>query len=223
MSLAEKRDACRELGLPTTGSKKDLDQRIKDHMERNHTPPTEFTTQAIPLSDFKCNSLSENDIEYPARKAMEKAADEATVDHSTEPVRWGNSQGLTVLEKLEMLVARVQSLEDVQKQNLSLIAENQSSITALESDVAALKGTTESFFAVRCRFFAVFIRDKVGKISRADQNLINEGNFAAHGGDPLTDAMMFQKGIRKDERIFMLLYGMTWQRVMKYGMYLLQL
>ena len=216
MSLAGMRGACRELGLPTTGSKKDLDKRIKDHMENNHTPPTEFTTRAILVSDFKCNSLSGNDIEYPARKAIEKAADEAIVDHSQEPVRWGNSQGLTVLEKQDIMMARIQSLEDIQKQHVS-------SIAALEADVTALKGTTESYFAVRSRFFAVFIRDKVGKTSRADQKLINKGNFAAHGGDPLTDAMMFKKRIRNDDRTFALLYGLTWARVMEYGMYLLQL
>lgn len=113
------------------------------------------------VSDFICNSLSENDIEYPARKAIKKAADEATVDHSQEPVWWGNSQGLTVLENQDFMMARIQTLEDVQKEHGSLIA-------ALESDVTALKGTTESYFAVCSRFFAEFIRENVGETSRAD-------------------------------------------------------
>lgn len=43
MLLAEKHRACQELGLSIMGSKKVFDKRIKNHMERNHTPPTEFT------------------------------------------------------------------------------------------------------------------------------------------------------------------------------------
>lgn len=198
MSLAEMRGACRELGLPTTGSKKDLDKRIKDHMERNHTPPTEFTTRAILMTDFKCNSLSENDIKSPARKAIGKAADEATVDHSQEPVRWGNSQGLTVLETRDIMMDQIKSLQDAKEELFNRVA-------SLESVVPLSAVTSESYFAVRSRFFAVFIRDKVGKTSRADQKLINEGNFAAHGGDPLTDAIMFKRRIRKDDRNFILL------------------
>lgn len=79
-----------ELGLPTTGSKKDLDKRIKDYIERNYTPWTEVTTQAILMLDFKCNSFLENDIEIPANKAIEKATNEATADHNQDPVWWGN-------------------------------------------------------------------------------------------------------------------------------------
>lgn len=192
-------------------------------MERNHTPPTEVITRAILMSDFKCNSLSENDIEIPARKAIEKAADEATVDHSQEPVRWGNSQGLTVLENQDIMMAQIKSnassIESL-KANVTALEAN---VTALEADVAALKATTKSYFAVHSRFFAVFIRDKLGKTSRADQKLINEGNFAAHGGDPLTHAMMYKKRIRANDKTFGLLYGMSWARVMEYGMYLLLL
>lgn len=115
-------------------------------------------------------------FEYPARKAIEKAADEATVDDSQEPAQWGNSKGLTVLENQDI---KIKSLQDAKENHTN--------------QIASLKGITESYLAVRSRFFAVFIRDKVGKTSRADQKSISEGDFAAHGGDPLTDAIMFKK------------------------------
>lgn len=191
----KKRRACRELGLPTTGSKKDLDKRIKDRMQRNHTSPTEFTLRATLTSDFKCDSLSENEIGKKARKAIENVADEATIDYSQEPVRWGNRQELTVLEDQN------KSLQDVNKQHLARIA-------TLEVDLMALKATTEAYFAVRSRFFRVFLQDRFGKTTSAEQKLINEGNFAAHGGDPLTDARMFKQKIRTDDTTFELLYGM---------------
>lgn len=82
-------------------------------------------------------------------------------------------------------------------------------MNALYADIAALKAITESYFTVRSRFFAVFIRDKVDKTFRTDQKLINEGNFAAQRSDSLTDAMMFKKKIRADDKTFELLYGMT--------------
>lgn len=121
------------------------------------------------------------------------------------------------------MIAQIKSLKDIQEQLLSLVVSLNTYLNVLHADIAALKATTESYFAVRSRFFAVFIRDKVGKTSRADQKLINEGNFAAQGGDPLTNAIMFKKKIRADNKTFGLLYSMTWARVMEYGIYLLLL
>ncbi len=69
----------------------------------------------------------------------------------------------------------------------------------------ALKATTESYFTVRSRGFSVF-SIRVGRTTtRAEQKLISEGDFAAHGGDPLTDAMMFKKRICTDDKTFGLL------------------
>lgn len=63
-------------------------------MERNLTPPTKATIRAIRMSGFDCEDcLLESDVENAARKVIEKAADDATVDRS----RWSNPQGLTVL------------------------------------------------------------------------------------------------------------------------------
>lgn len=51
------------------------------------------------------------------------------------------------------------------------------------------------------------------------KKLIKEENVAAHGGDPLTDAIMFKKRIRTDDKTFGLLYGMISARGLEYGMY----
>lgn len=82
-------------------------------------------------------------------------------------------------------------------------------MTALEVDVTSFKAITKSYFAIRSQFFAVFIQDKVGKTSKADQKLINEGNFAAHRGDLLINAMMYKKRIRADDKTFAILYDMS--------------
>lgn len=74
------------------------------------------------MSDFKCDSLSENDVENTAIKAVEKLADEATVDHSQEPIRWGNPQGLTILENQDSMMAQIKSLQDAKEQHSNRIA-----------------------------------------------------------------------------------------------------
>lgn len=70
-----------------------------------------------------------------------------------------------------------------------------SRVETLEADVGALKLTTDSYMNVRNRFFAVFLRDKARRVcSQEDHIVIENGNIAAHEGDPLVDATMFEKG-----------------------------
>ncbi|MCJ1346307.1 hypothetical protein MMC31_004522 [Peltigera leucophlebia] len=190
-----KRQVCRKLGLPINGTNNQLAKRLKNHMKRYRTPPVEFAVKAILI------------------EAIEKAANEATVDHNQEPVRWGNAQGLTHLEDQDRLKTDSKKHTD----QIAYLLQKVKKVESLESDMTALKATTESYFAVRSRFFAVFLRDNFHKSSRADRKLIKEDNFAAHGGDPLTDALMFKKSLRTDDKTFELLYGMTWGRVIEYA------
>lgn len=214
-----KRQVCRKLELPINGTNNQLAKRLKNHMKRYRTPPVEFAVKAILMSDFGRDSFSDNDVGDKAREAIEKAANEATVDHNQEPVRWGNAQGLTHLEDQDRLKTDSKKHTD----QIAYLLQKVKKVESLESDMTAIKATTESYFAVRSRFFAVFLRDNFHKSSRADRKLIKEDNFAAHGGDPLTDALMFKKSLRTDDKTFELLYGMTWGRVIEYGMFLLQL
>lgn len=135
-------------------AKKDLDKRVKDHMERNLITPTKATIRAILMSGFECeDSFLEIDVESTARKVIEKAADNATIDYSQEPVRWGNPQELTVLENQDSMMTQIKPLQDAKEQHYNQIASLQQKVESLKSDVIAPKATTESYFAVRSRFF----------------------------------------------------------------------
>ena len=75
------------------------------------------------MSDFECeNSPFESDVENTARKVIEKAADDATIDHIQEPVRWGNPQELTVLENQDCMMTQIKSLQDAKEQHSDQIA-----------------------------------------------------------------------------------------------------
>jgi hypothetical protein len=197
MSLEQNRTACRELGLPTRGSNKDLAMRLRAHRERNLTPPTQETVDGILVSGFQCeDSTVQDEIDHRAREVFERVMDEATTDRAHEPIRWGNAPGLTILEQLDDHTKQIVSLtlettklkEELKSETTKL----NEKLTSVQSDLAAMKATSTSYYAVRSRFFAVYLRDKLGKATRADLKIIKEGNIAVHEGDPLTDAMMYK-------------------------------
>lgn len=106
------------------------------------------------MTNIKCLILNvrahlESDLENMARKVIDKATDDATLDHTHEPVRWGNSQGLTVLEKQDSMMKQI-------KQHFEQMTSIQQEVKSLKADVAALKATTESFYAVVVGFLPVF-------------------------------------------------------------------
>lgn len=151
-----------------------------------------------------------DDISIAARQEIEKEARNSTLDRTYEPMRWGNSRGLSALENMEETRARFENLERI-------TSDQSAEIKTLKIEVEGLKLTSAAYLDIRNRFFAVFLRDKCRKFSSADQKAIKEGNCSAHEGDPLVDATMFQKGVRRDDKTFILLYGMSWNRVLEYG------
>lgn len=154
-----------------------------------------------------------------------RSCDEASVDQTTEPIRWGNPRGLDVLERMDIELAKHDSQSakfdiqvvkfDVQAARLDAI---ETRLASHEADIVALKATTQTHYAVRSRFFAEYKRDSGRTLSPADQDLLRAGNIAAYDGDPVVDAMMFERGYRSDETIFSKLYGFDWQKVLHYGM-----
>lgn len=89
-------------------------------------------------------------------------------------------------------------------------------IAPLEREIEGLELTSASYFEIRNRSFAAF-RAKVKTLSQADSKLLAQDSVSVHCGDPLVDAIMFRKGIRKDDSTFRLLYGVHWHRVLEYG------
>lgn len=194
---------------------------VHQPIDKSFTPPTSSPIDAIVVSRFEQvdSNLEDEEIHETAATETKRAVTDATIDRSNDPIRWGNSKGLSVLERLDQM-------DEQQKRITFLLAETKhlKGVTeTLTNEVEALKMTTESYLSVRSRFFAVFLRDKLLKVTHADKKIIADGNMAAHCGDPLVDAVMFKKKIRSDDKTYYLLYGMQWQRVLEYGNFSLQL
>lgn len=147
---------------------------------------------------------------------MATSASQATVDHSIDP-RWGNSQGLTVLEKMDQLSSDVKILKDQSKSTINQIAELNTEIANLNTKVNILTPESSSYLAVRNRFFARYRRDILGSTINQDREAVPLGNQKAHGGDVIADGRLYENGTRFDDEIFQELYGLQWARVCKIG------
>lgn len=53
-----------------------------------------------------------DDVQQWCKPALATSVREATVDHLVDPPRWGNSQGLSILEKNDKLTSDVRRLEE---------------------------------------------------------------------------------------------------------------
>lgn len=68
------------------------------------TPPSDDAVGPILCSDFRPDvSDTSDNIDDAAKIQMNQAAGTATIDRAHDQVRWGNSKGLSILEKVEAI------------------------------------------------------------------------------------------------------------------------
>lgn len=89
----------------------------------------------------------------------------------------------------------------------------------MQSRVKLLSWSSSGYQKIRHRFFETYQRDVKGKINPDGRKRINAGNIAAHEGDAVADAYLYQSGERSDERLFVEIYGLTPTQVLALGKY----
>jgi hypothetical protein len=105
----------------------------------------------------------------------------------------GNRRGLNIARELsEMKLS-------INRQNLT--------IASLENRVASLTLVSEEYNLLRQRFLSTYKRE-VGKCTKKDWVIIQEGNAVAHGGDDIADSRLYLKSKRLNSEIFRELYGL---------------
>lgn len=89
----------------------------------------------------------------------------------------------------------------------------------LEKKLSLVSSSCEGYLNIRNRFLAVFRRDILEQRSAVDRQVILNGNTSSHDGDALSDALLFERGMRSDPSTYHLLYGFSPEVVRKLGVY----
>lgn len=192
---------------------------LKSHKRSQSDPTT--STISVDAILFQSVRVPEEDLFDDVHKLCESAlatsASEATVDHCVDPLRWGNSQGLSVLEKLDLLTSDVKSLKDETTSTKTEIADLKTEVADLNAKINILAPESASYLAIRNRFFSTFRRDILGSTNSKDRDAVPLGNKKAHAGDIITDRRLYENGTRFDDETFEDLYGIQWARVHQIG------
>ena len=190
----------------------------KSHKRSRSNPATSIGVDAIIFENVR---VPEDDlydgVQEWCESALTTCAREATFNQSIDPPRWGNSQGLSALEKMEHLTLEVTTLKAGVKSLEDKTTSMNNEIINLNTKIQILAPESTSYLAVRNRFFSTYRRDIIGRTISKDSDVVPLGNKKAHGGDVITDRRLYENGTRFDDEIFEDLYGVQWARVGQIG------
>ncbi len=99
------------------------------------------------------------------------------------------------------------------------LGEHQKRISSLESRVKILTQSSEGYLSIRRRFLDTYKRDIKSMEELKGSKAIQKGNSAAHEGDALGDAEVFNRDQRTDRAIYRELYGLDYTQVIAFRMY----
>ncbi len=145
-----------------------------------------------------------------------------TIGQSGDKIVYGNEGGHSILARLGTIEDEITALKakdtkraaetsQLQKEMLSTRKE----MLSTRKDVKRLEQNCEGYLAIRRRFLDVYKRDVKGLETHTGTRAIKEGNVAAHQGDAIGDATLFERDKRTDRRIFCDLYGLDPAQVLE--------
>lgn len=215
---------CSRLGLPTSGKKPELIERIQKHQVLSQEPPT---PESDPPSDnIQCLvgtfiAADVSDTIGTAREELQKAArndpleekyfsDDRTVIMNHHASFWARMEA-----DLDQLKKEVGSLhrktDDLERKNENLERKNEElerTDEKLRLQVAALEKATIGFRDFRHRFISTYKRDILNEMDSADWTRIQHGNTVVHSGNIKCDAELYRgQNCRVDQAVFRKLYG----------------
>ncbi len=132
-------------------------------------------------------------------------------------IYYSNSQRHGILAD-EDLKERVDLLESKDKENSSELKDNRRETEVLKRRVEVLETACEGYRRIRRRFFDTYKRDILRLPHVLASRDIHTGNEAAHEGNVVIDADIYDIESRNDLYVFQNLYGLEVGQVMKYSM-----
>ena len=150
----------------------------------------------------------DKEIGEECAEALIRDRHDTTISRAHDPMRWGNSSGLSTLDKFD------EALRGLKVQQ----AELKDRYSELKDKYAELETYSEWYRNGRNRFLSTYIRDKVpDRMTHNDWEMIQLETVAVHHGDPSVDALLYKKEMRTDRITFKELYGMEPEQVLAYS------
>lgn len=107
-------------------------------------------------------------------------------------------------------------LENVRKE----LESHKRQLAFLNSRTDTLRQLSDGYLDIRRRFFDIYRRDRKHPKEKKSTKTIRDGNAAAHDGDAVADAFLFERDKRTDRTTFRELYGLEADQVLQYRTHL---
>lgn len=146
-----------------------------------------------------------------AQTAVTAALDDATYDYdqSENTMLYGNRRRIDMVTgRLERLEAEIASLK-------TLVTANKEASMATQKQVRYLLDQAKGYRGIGQRFLDVYRRDVLQDNSARCSAAIAAGNAAAHAGDAVSDASLYEAGDRHDVSLMFKIYGLCPYQVLE--------
>jgi hypothetical protein len=144
-----------------------------------------------------------------------------TYSQAGDVLAFGNSPGHRILEEREDNRSQWATQKLVNAHQDQKIVHQDQKIVGLEQRVAdldaqvkVLKSTSEGYRMIRKRFLDVYRRDVLKEPEAQGTQAIKDGNRAAHHGDAVADAGLYESGEREDEFLLFDIYGFSAREIL---------
>ncbi|KAK2752425.1 hypothetical protein FQN55_007465 [Onygenales sp. PD_40] len=148
-----------------------------------------------------------------AKKAINTEMEAAVYGQREASLAYGNETGLQLLTALDTnksdikrLKEQVEAVTKEGKDTKNEVGNLKEEISDLRETLSELSIQSEGYRQIQNRFLEILKRDKGDEA--ADNRVINSGNAAAHHGDAVTDAFLYERGMRTDARTLKNIYGL---------------
>ncbi|KAI9787957.1 MAG: hypothetical protein M1816_007357 [Peltula sp. TS41687] len=204
--------------MPSPNKKTHRQSRSLDSVQGKH--PAEVKSKAhleneVDIIGYeRANTTGNPNIGLLAQQTMQDVMENADYGSTGYRVVYGNALELELLSEREALQARFGSLEGDVKKLKTRVNTLTTEVGTLTTEVEVLREASIGYRQIRNRFLDVYQRDVIGDPDARWTKPIGLGNAAAHNGDAVVDAYLYQLGERQDTTLFVEIYGLLPEKVL---------
>lgn len=174
--------------------------------------------QAIIYDSFA--SSASQDSKKIAQEILTGQANNLEMGQSGESIVCGNDKGHGILTKLDEHGEKLERQDIILENMKNELKSHKRQLEFLNPRMDTLRQLSEGYLDIRRRFFDVYRRDMKHPKDKKSTKAIRDGNAAAHDGDAVADAFLFECDKRTDRTTFRELYGLDADQVLHYRTHL---